>query len=108
MEEVRGRARSKIEQLRGRVMTRGGGGFLSQRSQVMVGKGALVEQARRRANQVSRRLMERKPGIIPMVKEFKPGQRVRQLFGQITDNPAIDDMAVMGVRADPALSVHWE
>ena len=64
-----------------------------------LGGGAFVEQARRRANVAARRMTERKPGIIPMVKEFRPGERLRQFFPQVTDR---GDMSVMDDGAYPA------
>lgn len=71
-----------------------------------LGGGALVEQARQRANIAARRLSERKPGVIPMVKEFKPGERVREILGQpgafgqreITDLSVEKDMSIAGAR----------
>ena len=82
-----------IEQARARVRTRGIAG-----QQMRLGGGALVEQARRKADMVSRRMAERKPGVIPMVKEFKPGERLRQFYPEITDRK---DMAVEGRPAYP-------
>ncbi|GAH68341.1 unnamed protein product [marine sediment metagenome] len=67
--------------------------------QVRVGGGALVEQVRRRADMVSRRAMERKPGVIPMVKELRLGERIRGVFAQVTDR---GDMSVMDDGAYPA------
>jgi len=97
VQELRNRVMERVAQVRGRVGMRGMAG-----QQVMVGKGALIEQARRRADEIARRLAERRPGIIPMVKEFKPGQRVRQFFPAITDNPNIPDMAIESRPAKPA------
>jgi len=67
--------------------------------QMRLGGGAFVEQARRRANVVARRMAERKPGVIPMVKEFRPGERLREFFPQVTDR---GDMSVMDEGAYPA------
>jgi len=84
-----------VEQARTRIQARG---FAGQ--QMRFGGGALVEQARRRADVATRRLTERKPGVIPMVKEFRPGERVRQLFGEreITDLSVERDMSIAGER----------
>lgn len=83
-----------VEQARGRIQTRG---FAGQ--QMRLGGGAFVEQARRRANVAARRMAERKPGVIPMVKEFRPGERLREFFPQVTDR---GDMSVMDEGAYPA------
>jgi len=83
-----------VEQARTRIQTRGFSG-----QQMRLGGGAFVEQARRRANVAARRMTERKPGIIPMVKEFRPGERLRQFFPQVTDR---GDMSVMDDGAYPA------
>ena len=82
------------EQARTRIQTRGFSG-----RQMRLGGGAFVEQARRRANVAARRMTERKPGIIPMVKEFRPGERLRQFFPSVTDR---GDMSVMDDGAYPA------
>jgi len=120
IEEMRGRLTGRVAEVRSRVRTRGlagqqmrlGGGTLLEEArarvrtrgfagqQARMGGGALVEQARRRADVATRRLAERKPGVIPMVKEFRPGERVRQLFGQreITDLSIERDMSIAGQR----------
>lgn len=63
-----------------------------------------MNQARARADQVSRRLMERRPGVIPMVKEFRPGQRIRRFYGDraITDLGVGRGLSVAGRPAYPA------
>lgn len=83
-----------LEQARARIQTRG---FAGQ--QMRLGGGAFVEKARSRADIASRRMAERKPGVIPMVKEFKPGERLRQFFPQVTDR---GEIAVMEEGAYPA------
>ena len=82
-----------MEQARARVQARG---FAGQ--QMRLGGGAFVEQARRRADMVSRRAMERRPGVIPMVKELRLGERVRGFLPQVTDR---GDMSVMDEGAYP-------
>ena len=119
-QELRSRAQARMAEARTRVygqgitgqMTRMGGGALIEKArarvqtrgfagqQARMGGGALVDQVRRRADVATRRLTERKPGVIPMVKEFRPGERVRQLFGQreITDLSVERDMSIAGQR----------
>ena len=119
VQELRTRAQARVGEARTRIQTRGftgqqmrpGGGRLVEQArtriqtrgfagqQMRLGGGAFVEQARRRANVAARRLTERKPGIIPMVKEFRPGERLRQFFPQVTDR---GDMSVMDDGAYPA------
>ncbi len=119
MEEFRTRAKAKVSEVRGRVQTRGfagqqiqlGRGRLVEQARTRVqargftgqrmrfGGGSLVEQARRKADMAARRLTERKPGIIPMVKEFRPGERLRQFFPQVTDR---GDISIQDEGAYPA------
>lgn len=99
IEELRGRVMGRMSEVRSRARS---GGFMGQglsRQGMKLGGGQLVSQARQRANMASRRLSERKPGMIPMVKEFKPGQRLRQFFPEITD---YKDMAVEAYPAYPS------
>ena len=77
IEKIRNRAKVKVTQLRGRI-----GGLRGQkglRAQPKLGGGELVKRARGKADQLMRRVKERKPGFIPMVKEFKPGSRIRKV-----------------------------
>ncbi len=113
-EELRSRVRSRVAETRtrgiaGQQMRLGGGALIEQArarvrtrgiagQQMRLGGGALVEQARRRADTVARRMAERKPGVIPMVKEFRPGERLREFFPEVTDRK---DMAVEGRPAYP-------
>jgi len=120
IEEMRSRLTGRVAEVRSRVQARGfagqqmqlGGGRLVEQARTRVqargfagqqmrfGGGALVDQVRRRADVATRRLTERKPGVIPMVKEFRPGERVRQLFGEreITDLSVERDMSIAGQR----------
>ena len=119
VQEFRTRVQTRISEVRTRVQARGlrgqqmqlGGGRLAEQirtrvrapvlagQQVRVGGGALAEQVRRRADMVSRRAMERRPGVIPMVKELRLGERVRGFLPQVTDR---GDMSVMDEGAYPA------
>jgi len=65
------RERIRIPRLRGEAGTRG---------EIPVGKGALIERARKRAVEVTERLQEVKPGLIPrfgeILSEWYPGKRL--------------------------------
>ena len=78
IQKIRNRAKAKVTQLRGRV-----GGMRGQkgiRAQPKLGGGELVNRVRGKADQLMRKVKERKPGFIPMVKEFKPGSRIRKVI----------------------------
>jgi len=65
-----------------------------------LGSGKLLNAARSTTDRVTRQLMERKPGIIPMVKEFKPGTRVSKVFrGETVHLSSGRDAAVDGTPA---------
>lgn len=112
VQELRSRLQTRMGAVRARVPT---GGILGKgqmrlgQGQMRLGGGALVEQARQRANIAARRMAERKPGVIPMVKEFKPGERVREIIGQqgvfgqreITDT----DVGRFGIGGDRDMSI---
>lgn len=49
-----------------------------------IGGGALVQEAMKRVEGVTARIAERKPGMIPMVKEWRPGERLRQILAPQT------------------------
>jgi len=92
-QELRSRVQTRMAEARTRVRGQGLAG-----QQMRLGKGVLVEQVRQRADMVARRMAERKPGVIPMVKEFRPGERLREFLPEVTDRK---DMAVEGRPAYP-------
>lgn len=95
VQELRSRVQAKVAEVRTRARARGLAG-----QQMRIGGGALIEQARRKADIAARRLeVRRGKGIIPMVKEFRPGERIRRFFPQVTDR---GDMSVMDEGAYPA------
>lgn len=108
LEELRGRARSKLNELRGRVQAKRGQ-FMGSRAgtlrpQARVGGGALMQEARRRAERFTARIQERKPGILPMVKEFKPGERVKKILSpQNTYRPSIVSRGSLSVEAEESI-----
>ena len=64
-----------------------------------MGGGALLAEARKRAERITARIQERKPGVIPMVKEFRPGERIKKILApSIVDRPGL---AVEGEEAYP-------
>lgn len=80
LEEIRTRVKKRTDEIRGRLGT---GGTIRRQ----VGNGALVNQMMSRANTITARIQERKPGIIPMVKEFKPGERIKKVITPQTASP---------------------
>ena len=84
---------------------------------MVIGGGALIERTRQRLDQITARIKERKPLIIPKIKEWKPGSRIReilapqtQFYGGVMDRPG------MSVETEPeqrrltettTLSVEW-
>lgn len=83
------RFRERAKGIRGQAL---GGRLAGQK----IGNGALISQAKGTMNRMSRRLIERKPGVMSMVKEFKPGSRVKGIFGHAVLNPRIGSMSVEG------------
>jgi len=81
LEEVTGRIRDRIRQIRERVRERIPlGGQISP--QVQVGGGALVSMARDKISMISAKVQELRPGILPKVAEYKPGTLVTTVLGQ--------------------------
>lgn len=105
IQNVKGRVQGMREQFMG------GSGLMSGRmgGNIRVGKklggGMVVRQAKAKADRISRRLMERKPGIMSQVKEFKPGSRVKRVFGQSSLRGAVTDSRRMSVEGVPKETV---
>jgi len=76
-----------------------GGQLGSRLSGQKIGGGALMTKAKTTMNKMSRRMIERKPGIMSMVKEFKPGSRVGDVFGHTVQNPRVKNMSIEGTSA---------
>ena len=74
LEDVRKRAQMRIGDIRGTLIQRRGG------RQPFIGNGAILSNVMNRANSITTRIQERKPGMIPMVKEFKPGDRLKTIM----------------------------
>lgn len=98
IQNVKGRVKEVREQLMG-----GSGRMMGENLRVgkKLGGGMMVRQAKAKADRISRRLMERKPGIMSQVKEFKPGSRVKRVFGQSSLRGAVTDSRRMSVEGVP-------
>ena len=79
LEEMRNKAQQKISEVRSRIQSR----TLRRPS---VGQGTIITQVMTRADRLTARIQERKPSLLPMVKEFKPGERVKQILTPQTAN----------------------
>ena len=93
------RLRERVEGLRRRI--RGQAGV---RSQIQLGKGALIERGREIITKTTERIQELKPGIVPKIgqvlSEWYPGKRLVQVVtpktqvvrpGEITQTPAKEE-----------------
>jgi hypothetical protein len=118
--DIQSRVRQRIEEIRGAL--RGGkllGGQAEQAAGVVgglqlprllgvggapkVGGGQLVSEARRRAEAITARVMERKPGLIPAVQEWRPGERLKKVLApQGGFKSSIVDRGAMAVEGEPA------
>ena len=88
---------------------------------MVVGGGALIERARQRVETITARIKERKPEIVPKIREWKPGERIRELLAPQTEpTPSyyggVMDRPGMSVETEPerrklteaiGLSVEW-
>lgn len=101
LQDTLNQVRSRVSQVRSKIQLGGMAGKMTGQS---VGGGKVVQQAKQRANQLSRRMMERKPGILSMVKEFTPGERAKQIFSPQTGHRTTgsEDMSVVGRSPKPA------
>lgn len=75
-----------------------------------MGSGGMIRKARTRADRLTSRIKERKPNVKSMVKEWKPGSRVKEVVGSgskglrgaVTDKMSSSprSMSVSGVPAE--------
>jgi len=86
VEEMRGRLRGRVQEIIGRFRGQLGGQILGGQilggqlgSQVQVGQGALVEQAKAKLQMVTAKAQELRPGVLPKVAEFRPGMLLETL-----------------------------
>ena len=94
--------RERVGELRKRIGERR---ILGERAQIQIGKGALIERARKRLTQTTERIQELKPGIIPkmgqLLSEWYPGKRLVEVItpktelvkpGELTMTPAKEEV----------------
>ena len=108
------RVRSRIQEIRARRPK-----LLGQSTQKqIVGGGALIEKTRRRVEQITARIKERKPMIVPKIKEWKPGERIRELlapqtssyYGGVMDRPGMSvetEQEQRQIATDRGIAVEW-
>ncbi len=97
--------KGRVKEMREQFMGGSGRGAGNLRVGKKLGGGMVVRQAKAKADGISRRLMERKPGIMSQVKEFKPGSRVKRVFGQSSLRGAVTDSRRMSVEGVPKETV---
>ena len=86
------RVRSRIQEIRARRPLLG---------QQVIGGGALIEKTRQRLDQITARIKERKPLIVPKIKEWKPGSRIREILAPQTYYGGVMDRPGMSVETEP-------
>jgi len=103
------RVRSKIQEIRARRP------ILGQTRGQVIGGGALIERTRQRIDQITARIKERKPMIIPKIKEWKPGSRIREIlapqyYGGVMDRPGLSvetEPEQRKIAEDRGIAVEW-
>lgn len=86
IEEVRKNILERVEKIRGRIGMLGESKEIPSllRGQVQVGGGKILEKAMSRVDQVTARISQIRPNILPQVverlKTYEPGKRVMQLL----------------------------
>ena len=80
VEEMRGRVRDKIRSIISRIRERIRGQV--NFGQIQVGKGALIQEAKSKLTNITAKVQELRPGILPKVAEFKPGTILQTVSGQ--------------------------
>lgn len=101
----------RAEEMRGRLRGRGVLGSSQSfsktrgvRGQGRLGGGALLEEAMKRAETITARIQERKPGVIPMVKEFRPGERIKRILAPVRGS--IVDSGQLSVEGEESYPVN--
>ena len=88
------RVRSRIQEIRARRL-------LGQTRGQVIGGGALIERTRQRLDEITAKIKERKPLIIPKIKEWKPGSRIREILAPQTYYGGVMDRPGMSVETEP-------
>jgi len=102
--------RSRVKSAKGNLLGGKLGGkflngqFLGQGMGILsgqkLGSGKVMSTARSTVDRMTRQLIERKPGVISMVKEFKPGSRMTGLLrGEVVHLKRGPDAAIDGTAA---------
>jgi len=91
------RIRSRIQEIRARRPV------LGQTRGQIVGGGALIEKARQRVERVTARIKERKPELVPKIREWKPGTRIKEILAPQTTSyyGGVMDRPGMSVEVEP-------
>lgn len=89
-ENIRGRFKQRLDEVRSRVRE-------IRPSSRMVGGGTIVNEIMNRADRMTARISERKPGLIPLVKEFRAGARLKKVL-----SPSVVDRGNMSIESDIA------
>ena len=89
------RVRSRIQEIRARRP------LLRQTRGQVIGGGALIERTRQRLDEITARIKERKPLIVPKIKEWKPGSRIREILAPQTYYGGVMDRPGMSVETEP-------
>jgi len=108
------KVRSRIQEIRVRRPK------LLRGQEMVVGGGALIERARQRVETITARIKERKPEIVPRIREWKPGARIKEILAPQTEAGTyyggVMDRPGMSVETEPerrklteaiGLSVEW-
>jgi len=106
------KVRSRIQEIRARRPK------LLRGQEMVVGGGALIERTRQRVEQITARIKERKPMIVPKIKEWKPGERIRELlapqttsyYGGVMDRPGLSietESEQRQIATDRGIAVEW-
>jgi len=88
-----------VERIRSRIREiRGVRGQRIRGQQIRVGGGALIERARERVESAAQKIKERKPDLVPRIREWKPGTRIQEVlapqtqtnyYGGVMDRPGM-------------------
>ena len=85
------RVRSRIQEIRARRS------LLGQTRGQVIGGGALIERTRQRLDEITARIKERKPLIVPKIKEWKPGSRIREILAPQTYYGGVMDLSLIHI-----------
>lgn len=88
LREIRDRVRSRLREIRQRIGLQEEPAVVPRaRSQIVIGKGALINRARTKVDELVNKALELRPGILDILRTAKPGQRVARVVEEITRAP---------------------